>query len=149
MNRSVSIVSLEQATATPRIVALNRDLFFGVRLKQLGESLGYAVELVPDAGRFLTALHARGAQLGIIDINARPDWSLIAADPEVANRPPIMAFGPHLDVEGLRAAKEAGVTRVVSNGQFHRDPAALITRYAAGGAGATDGDDGELEPEEI
>lgn len=114
-----------------RIVALNRDLFFGVRLKQLGASLGYSVELVPDAARFIEQLHGGSVALGIIDINASPDWSLIGAEAANDARPPILAFGPHLDVDGLRAAREAGVTRVVSNGQFHRDAADLIRRYAA------------------
>ena len=42
---------------------------------------------------------------------------------------PTLAFGPHVDVEGRRAAKAAGVTRIVSNGQFHSDMAGLIERY--------------------
>ncbi len=127
----------------PRIVALNTDLFFGVRLKQLGANLGYAVELVRDAAQFVDEMQGTGVTLGIIDINARPDWSLIAGDPRVETRPPILAFGPHLDVDGLRAAKEAGVTRVVSNGQFHRDPAGLIKRYAAGSDASQDDPDEE------
>jgi hypothetical protein len=120
------------SSADRRIAVLNRDLFFGVRLKQLGASLGYVVEIVPDAARFIQLLQNEQVVLGIIDINASPDWSVIAGDPHAAARPPILAFGPHLDVEGLRAAKASGVTRVVSNGQFHRDPAALISRYAGG-----------------
>ena len=115
-----------------RIVALNRDLFFGVRLKQLGASLGYAVAIAPDAERFVELMHEAGVTLGIIDINASPDWTAIASDPKAAVRPPTLAFGPHKDVEGLRAAKAAGVTRVVSNGQFHKDAAGLISRYAGG-----------------
>jgi hypothetical protein len=119
-----------------RIVALNRDVFFGVRLKQLGAALGYAVDLVPDAAGFVQALRHPDVALGIIDINAAPDWALIGDNSGPGNRPPILAFGPHLDVDGLRAAKEAGVTRVVSNGQFHRGAADLITRYASGGSDA-------------
>lgn len=114
----------------PRIVALNRDLFFGVRLKQLGAALGYSVELTPDATQFIHRLAGGDVALGIIEINAAPDWSVIAAETHAGTHPPILAFGPHLDVDGLRAAKEAGVTRVVSNGQFHRDAAELIARYA-------------------
>jgi hypothetical protein len=131
-------------SANRRIVALNRDLFFGVRLKQLGASLGYAVEIVPDAARFLNLLRGEGVALGIIDINASPDWALISADPLPGSRPPILAFGPHMDVEGMRSAKAAGVTRVVSNGQFHRDPAGLIARYAGGGLVSEDEEAGDL-----
>lgn len=126
----------------PRIVALNRDLFFGIRLKQLGSALGYQVDLIADAGSFLTKLREGNVALGIVDIGAGPDWSAIAADAELGPRPPILAFGAHKDADGLRAAKQAGVTRVVSNGQFHRDAASLIRRYADRSSGAPAGDEG-------
>jgi hypothetical protein len=42
---------------------------------------------------------------------------------------PTLAFGPHVDIENRRAAKAAGVGRIVSNGQFHSDTAGLIERY--------------------
>ena len=42
----------------------------------------------------------------------------------------VLAFGPHMDVEKMRAAKDAGVTRTISNSQFHRNMAELIERYA-------------------
>jgi hypothetical protein len=138
-------MNAEIPSTSRRIIALNRDLFFGVRLKQLGAGLGYAVDLAPDAGRFLELMHEHGVALGIIDINASPDWSAITNDPRREARPPILAFGPHLDVEGLRAAKRAGVTRVVSNGQFHRDPAGLIARYAGGQVNDTDLDEAESD----
>jgi len=123
---------VDKPTDTPErtIVVLNRDVFFGARLTQLGRDLGYAVEIAADASTFQSRLSSDSVMLGIIDINARPDWSVIAGDPAETPRPPVLAFGPHLDVEGLRAAKAAGVTRVVSNGQFHRDAADLIRRYA-------------------
>ena len=110
-----------------QIVILNRDLFFGVRLKQLGTDLGYTVVITSDAATFLDTMNKDEPALGIIDINAEPDWALLAASTHAV---PIIAFGPHLDVDGLRAAKAAGVTRVISNGQFHRDAAQLIERYA-------------------
>jgi hypothetical protein len=43
---------------------------------------------------------------------------------------PILAFGPHKDVEGFKAAKRAGVTRVVANGEFSRSLPDLAKRYA-------------------
>ena len=43
---------------------------------------------------------------------------------------PILAFGPHKDVEGFRSAKAAGVTRVVANGEFSRSLPDLVRRYA-------------------
>ena len=117
----------DQMVGSRPIVILNRDLFFGVRLKQLGTDLGYSVVITSDAASFLDAMNRDEPVLGIIDINAKPDWALLAAS---THSVPIIAFGSHLDVDGLRAAKAAGVTRVISNGQFHRDAAELIERYA-------------------
>jgi hypothetical protein len=48
---------------------------------------------------------------------------------------PLLGFGPHVDVDGRRAAKAAGLTRIVSNGEFHRDLVALVARYAHPPAG--------------
>ena len=62
-------------------------------------------------------------------MNAGIEWAVIARV-TAAGRTPILAFGSHLDVEGRRAAKAAGVTRVLSNGDFHRDMVALVERYA-------------------
>jgi hypothetical protein len=42
---------------------------------------------------------------------------------------PTLGFGSHVDIETRRAAKSAGVTRIVSNSEFHRDMPALISRY--------------------
>ena len=50
---------------------------------------------------------------------------------------PVLAFGSHLDVDGRRAAKAAGVTRVLSNGDFHRDMVPLVQRYAKSVLNAT------------
>jgi hypothetical protein len=109
---------------------LNRDLFFGIRLNQLLKQLGYRAVLAKSQEEFVSGLGAADAALGIIDINFGPDWDGIAQAIASEAQPPIIAFGPHLDVDGLRAAKKAGVTRVFSNGDFSKDTAAIITRYA-------------------
>jgi FixJ family two-component response regulator len=112
------------------IVVLNRDLFFGIRLNQLLKQLGFRAVLAKTQDVFLTELGAADVALGIIDINFGPDWEGIARAIEEGTKPPIIAFGPHLDVEGLRSAKKAGVTRVFSNGDFSRDTATIVSRYA-------------------
>ena len=81
---------------------------------------------------FFARLAAPGnaVALGLIDIGAGVDWEA-AATALATTTTPVIAFGPHMDVEGLRAAKAAGVTRVYSNGEFSREMAAVIERYAA------------------
>jgi hypothetical protein len=114
-------------------VVLNRDLFFGVRIAGTLRSLGFAVAIVPTTDAFHDRLRTAEPPpvLGIVDLGAGPDWQLLRpllADPAFPT--PVLAFGPHKDVAAMRAAKAAGVTRLVSNGEFHRDLVGLIERYA-------------------
>lgn len=119
-----------QTSPTARIVLLNRDLFFGVRIRQVGAAMGYAVEITPKTDLFIERLPSEDVVLGVIDIAAAPDWELLASAIASGELAPILAFGPHKDVDGLRNAKRAGVTRVVSNGDFHKDPGSMMRRYA-------------------
>jgi hypothetical protein len=122
------------ATATRgQVVVLNRDLFFGVRIADMLRTVGFAVAIVPTTGAFLDRLRtaAPPAVLGIVDLGAKPEWELLRpllAEPDLAT--PILAFGPHKDVAAMRAAKTAGVTRLISNGEFHRNLLGLVERYA-------------------
>lgn len=119
------------STIVGKIVFLNRDLFFGVRVGNTLRGLGYTVSVVPAAAAFVAKLRETTPPplLGIIDISAGVDWPIISSLTSSEQRTPILAFGPHKDVEGLRAAKSAGVTRVVSNGDFHQQMVELVRRY--------------------
>ena len=69
--------------------------------------------------------------LVVIDMNVHIDWEVIA--PALENRAstsPVIGFGPHVDIEGRRAAKSAGLTRIYSNGDFHKGMGEIIARYA-------------------
>ncbi len=114
-------------------IVLNRDLLFGSRIRSALASIGLEARFVGDAAAFVEALdqHRDATAIGVIDMYGPVAWDVIA---EMLARPdgtpvPTLAFGPHVDVEGRRAAKAAGITRIVSNGQFHSDMAGLIERY--------------------
>jgi hypothetical protein len=115
-----------------KIVVLNRDVFFGVKIGNQLRGLGYEVAFTKETPGFAAAIRdVPDPVLGLIDMNAGVDWDEIArlmaaGGPGV----PVLAFGSHLDVDGRRAAKAAGVTRVLSNGDFHRDMVPLVQRYA-------------------
>jgi len=70
--------------------------------------------------------------IGIIDMNGAVSWNVVGEELLQPNGEsvPTLAFGPHVDIENRRAAKAAGVMRMVSNGQFHSDMAGLIARYS-------------------
>ena len=125
--------SPDAAAATPPvIVVLNRDLFFGVRIGNALCDAGFVVTFCPATSAFTAAVRAADppASLGLIDLGAAPDWADIAALTRDVPATPILVFGPHKDVDGFRAAKAAGITRIVSNGDFHRDMLGLVQRYA-------------------
>jgi hypothetical protein len=115
------------------VVVLNRDLMFGSRIDSAARSLGFEPRFVRDLPALAAALAAPGRPpvLAVIDMNAPLDWGAVAAlVADFAGRVPVLGFGPHVDVEGRRAAKGAGLSRIVSNGEFHRDTAGIIARYA-------------------
>ncbi len=114
-------------------IVLNRDLLFGSRIRSALAGVGLTARFVGNTGAFVGALdqHRDAAAIGIIDMNGSVSWDEIKEMLSRQHPPavPLLAFGPHVDVEGRRAAKGAGITRIVSNGQFHGDMAGLIERY--------------------
>ena len=114
-------------------VVLNRDLLFGSRIRSALARLGLESRFVATAEQFVGALsqEPNRVAIGIIDMNGAISWDVIgeAQSRGDAGLVPTLAFGPHVDIEGRRRAKAAGVTRIVSNGQFHSDTAGLIERY--------------------
>jgi hypothetical protein len=56
----------------------------------------------------------------VVDLRARGDWES-SIRTAVSRKMPVVAFGPHVDTEGRRKAKEAGAGRVLSNGNLSRD----------------------------
>ena len=117
-------------SATGLVAVLSKDLFFGMRIRTSLRQLGYSVAIAQDAATFSRHLEQgdQRACLGIVDFNFPVDWEQVAAVMSIGV--PILAFGPHKDVEGFKSAKRAGETRVVANGDFSRSLPDLAKRYA-------------------
>ena len=113
-----------------KVVVLSGDLFFGMRIRTTLKGMGFAGTLVTDASAFAEAIGAAGVVLGIVDFNRPVAWDVVAPAGQSVS---VIAFGAHTDVDGFRAAKEAGVTRVISNGSFSEQLPALLERYASDG----------------
>lgn len=123
--------STRMAPGTAGLVAvLSRDLFFGMRIRTSLRQLGYAVAIAQDVPTFSRHLSNgdQRANLGLVDFNYPVDWPAIA--PLMAFGVPVIAFGPHKDIEGFKAARAAGVTRTIANGEFSRSLPDLARRYA-------------------
>lgn len=109
------------------VVVLSGDLFFGMRIRTTLKGMGFAGRIVTDAKAFAAAIAGEDVVLGIVDFNRPVAWDVVAPRERDV---PVIAFGAHTDVDGFRAAKEAGVARVISNGSFSEQLPALLERYA-------------------
>jgi CheY-like chemotaxis protein len=107
------------------VSALSHDVFFGMRIRTVLQNLGYELRLCKTEEELLTA--AEGANLALVDFNKPVNWETLR--PILDGEVPVIAFSSHTNVEGFRAAKSAGVTRVVSNGEFSRNLPALMNQY--------------------
>jgi hypothetical protein len=65
--------------------------------------------------------------LGLVDFNQAVQWSELSG--ALGSGVPVVAFGSHTDVAGFRQARDAGVARVTSNGDFNRTLPDLIEKY--------------------
>lgn len=121
-----------RAEAAPVVVVLNRDLMFGSRIRSAMATLGLQAVVKGDTTAFLETAMTLGdrAVIAIIDMNGTVDWDAISnALQSDTSLPPVLGFGSHTDVETRRAAKAAGVDRIVSNGQFNADMAGYVQKY--------------------
>jgi DNA-binding NtrC family response regulator len=115
------------------IIAVIKDVFFGITVRNTIKRLNYEPQMIKSAQRLMDTVAVYDPSLVIVDLQVIEDesaWDFITATRELDV--PVLVFGPHKDVEGLRAAKQAGVSRVVANSQFHREMPILIERYVKG-----------------
>jgi len=113
------------------VIVLISDLFFSVNIRVTLRRLGYNAVLTRSIGEVSDGLASGDVRLVVVDgtaVDTGESWERIGQI--AASGIPVLVFGPHKEVETLRAAKMAGVTRVVANSQFHREMPVLVERYA-------------------
>ena len=113
------------------ILVLVPDVFFAVTVRNTIRRIGYDPHILKTTDDLVVSAGEHEAVLAIVDlaaVSADGEWGDIGD--LVGDGLPVLVFGSHKDVDGLRAARSAGVTRVVSNGQFHREMPELIERYS-------------------
>lgn len=129
MTNAIEPSSLSAARGA--VVVLIVDLFFSVTIRATLRRLGFDAVLVGRVEQAADRVAGDDVRLVVVDgtaVRAAEDWQQLGQIDD--DGVPVLVFGPHKDVDTLRAAKDAGVTRVVANSQFHRDMAALVERYA-------------------
>lgn len=115
----------------PKTLLLVDDLFFSVQLENAARAVG--LEPVNGPGpKTAATLADADLRLVVLDLAlwSQP-WSKALAEVRAARSDvPVLAYGPHVDVETRRAAQVQGATRVVTKQQLVADLPGLLRRYA-------------------
>jgi CheY-like chemotaxis protein len=124
---------MQDATRAP-VAALVQDLFFSSKIGETLRHLGYRALVTGRVDEFEEQVRREQPGLALVDLGLRGvDWAAairrLRAAPELADLP-IIAFGPHRDLELRERALEAGCTEVVANSKFVTDLPHLVERYA-------------------
>ena len=114
-----------------QILALEKDLFFSVKIRDTLRHHGMEVTIVRTLSAFMQRLAVTGEEKPALVI---VDTATTGVDWEAAIRQarkhgfPVLAFGSHMDLEARAKALQAGVQRVVANSKFTSDMPGLVQR---------------------
>ena len=116
------------------ILALEKDLFFAVKMRDTLRHHDMEVKTARTLQAFEQGLHVEGAEkpaLVIVNIATRGvDWEAAIRQAREAGYP-VLAFGSHMDLEARAKALTAGAQRVVANSKFTSDMPGLVKRMMA------------------
>jgi CheY-like chemotaxis protein len=135
-----------------RVIAVVRDLFFSIRIKETLQAHGYTVAVANSPQALTVALADAPTALIVLDLNFRgidPPATIAQLKANPASKAiPVLAFGSHLDHAARDAAKAAGADRVVPNSKLAEDLPALAARYATPGYTPTGDEDDDVDETE-
>ncbi|MFZ4647362.1 MAG: hypothetical protein ACOYNP_16535 [Gemmataceae bacterium] len=107
------------------VLSVGEDLLFFSRIRAEGIACGLSVAQARNAEELTAALNSSAeVSLILLDLDAMDASTVIAAS---AGRFPVVAYGPHVQAELLRNAREAGCTRVVPRSVFVKELQEILT----------------------
>ena len=105
----------QSAPPTPAILLLVPNLLFGASIATAVQAAGAQVRPCRNPAAFLAALQDPAELVGaVVDLGGNPGWEPVIRAAAAAGVP-VFAFGPHLDADTLKGARQAGASRVVAN----------------------------------
>jgi DNA-binding response OmpR family regulator len=127
------------------ILALEKDLFFSVKMRDTLRHHGLEVITVRTLPAFEEHLAAQGDEkpaLVIVNSGTKGvDWEAAIRTARAQNYP-VLVFGSHMDLEAREKALQAGAQRVVANSKFSSDMVGLVQRMLNAASTPT-GDDAD------
>jgi hypothetical protein len=116
---------------TVHILALEKDLFFSVKMRDTLRHYDMEVKTVRNLSAFEESLNAHSSSsfaLAIVNTATNSvDWETAIRKARAAGLK-VLAFGSHMDLEARSKALEAGEQRVVANSKFTSDMPGLVQR---------------------
>lgn len=116
---------------TTHILALEKDLFFAVKIRDTLRHHEIEAKTVRNLAAFERALASEvepAPALVIVNIAVQGvDWEEAIRQAH-ARGYPVLAFGSHMDLEARAKALQAGALRVVANSKFTSDMPGLVKR---------------------
>ena len=116
---------------TIHILALEKDLFFSVKMHDTLRHYAMEVKTVRNLSAFEQSLEAKDEEeLSLVIVNTSTigvDWETAILKARTAGLK-VIAFGSHMDLEARSKALQAGAQRVVANSKFTTDMPALVQR---------------------
>ncbi|HEY7125481.1 MAG TPA: hypothetical protein VH590_16285 [Ktedonobacterales bacterium] len=115
-----------------RVLLLERDLFFSVKIRDTLRHSGYETVTARNEDDFARKLATNTPALAIVNTSlAGVAWERVIAAAKAAGVP-TLAFGAHVDLEAQQAARRAGADRVISNSRLAKDLPAIVERLVRG-----------------
>ncbi|MFN0134277.1 MAG: histidine kinase [Phycisphaerales bacterium] len=99
------------------------DLLWATRIKSTAEAMGVAARPARTVEMLRARLADSPVRLLIVDLEAPGAIELIEASKDVVR---VVAFGPHVGVEALAQAREAGAGLVLTRGAFDKGLVKLL-----------------------
>ncbi|HEX9134647.1 MAG TPA: hypothetical protein VF844_20340 [Ktedonobacteraceae bacterium] len=116
---------------TTQILALEKDLFFSVKMRDTLRHHDMEVKTVRTLPAFEQGLATTGGEEpALVIVNTATsgvDWEAAIRLARAAGLK-VLAFGSHMDLEARAKALQAGVQRVVANSKFTSDMPGLVKR---------------------
>jgi DNA-binding response OmpR family regulator len=116
---------------TTTIIALEKDLFFAVKIRDTLRHYDMDTTIARTLTSFEQEIGSRDSSmpaLAIINIATKGvDWEA-AIQAARASHLPVLAFGSHMDLDARARALQAGAQKVVANSKFARDMPGLVQR---------------------
>jgi uncharacterized protein len=122
----------EQSTAPQAIVCLVADLFFATRLHDVIQARGGRPILVETPEALVDAVDGHFPVLALVDLATPGDWAMAIRRCKLrphTSQTPIIAFGSHVDVETLKAARKAGADHAWARSKMMEELVAVVDRH--------------------